>query len=449
MNESLIAELSDPGLWENWLAQFSDWAETSLFTTDTLLEITIIAVAALLAWPVAARLEKKFARLLSYQSRFAVLDRLWRTMREIDFPAVWLFLQWISVLVTTQMELRNTTLIVTTSLLTAWVAVRLATVVVPNPFLSRTIATTAWIIAALNIIGLLDEAVLVLNDASVTLGQVTVSALTIIQGLIALGILLWVTTLAGQLIEGRLKTSKNLSPSVQVLSAKLIRIILGALAFLSALAIVGVDLTALAVFGGAIGVGLGFGLQKIFANLVSGFILLLDKSIKPGDVIAVKNYYGRVDSLGARYVSVTTRDGIEHLIPNEELIINQVENWSHSQNLVRLRKKIGVHYKADIHKARSLCLEAADETDRILKEPKAACLLSDFGDSSVVLEMRFWIDDPMNGRANVTSELLFRIWDKFHANGIEIPYPQMDLHLRSSSLKQTPGDLQPDDFEVD
>jgi len=125
-----------------------------------------------------------------------------------------------------------------------------------------------------------------------------------------------------------------------------------------------------------------------------------------------------------------------------------VENWSHSQNLLRLRKKIGIHYKADIHLARKLCLEALQETDRILKDPKGVCLLSDFGDSAVILEMRFWIDDPMNGRANVTSDLLIRIWDKFHANGIEIPYPQMDVHLRSSSLGSTPQGLHADDFEV-
>lgn len=449
MEQSLLSEMSDPGLWASWAEQVRAWAESSLFTTATLIELSIILVAALIAWPIALRLEQQFEFILNRPSRYPVMDRLWNTLRDIDFPGVWLFLQWISVLITSGMGVRNTTLVVTTSLLTAWVIVRMATIVVPNPFWSRTIATTAWIIAALNIVGLLDRTMLVLSDASITLGQVTVSALTIIQGLIALGILLWVTTVLGQLIEGRLKSSSSLSPSIQVLSAKLIRIVLGAFAFLSALAIVGVDLTALAVFGGAIGVGLGFGLQKIFANLVSGFILLLDKSIKPGDVIAVQNYYGRVDSLGARYVSVTTRDGIEHLIPNEELIVNRVENWSHSQNLLRLRKKIGVHYKADIHKARELCLEAAAETTRILKDPKAVCLLSDFGDSSVVLEMRFWIDDPMNGRANVTSELLTRIWDKFHANGIEIPYPQMDLHLRSSSLKTPAGGLYADDSEVE
>jgi small-conductance mechanosensitive channel len=216
------------------------------------------------------------------------------------------------------------------------------------------------------------------------------------------------------------------------------RISFGAVAFIMALAIVGVDLTAFAVVGGAVGVGIGFGLQRIFANLISGFILLMDKSIKPGDVIVVADSYGRVDALTARYVSVTTRDGVEHLIPNEELIINRVENWSHSQTLLRLRQVVGVHYNADLHKAIELCKEAAAETNRILNEPAPNCLVLEFGDSAVNLEMRVWINDPMNGRANVMSELLICIWDKFQEHGIEIPYPQRDLHLRSSDIGKLP-----------
>ena len=306
---------------------------------------------------------------------------------------------------------------------------------VSNPLLSLIISIAACITAALNIVGLLDNTITFLRDTAFSFGKVNVSLLTVVQGLLALGVLLWITKIVGQLIEGRIKLSANLSPSMKALSTKLLHIVLAVVAVIVALKIVGINLTAFAVFGGAIGVGLGFGLQKIFANLVSGFILLLDKSIKPGDVIAIGNYYGRVDSLGARYVSVSTRDGIEHLIPNEELITTRVENWSHSQNLLRIRKSIGVHYKSDIRKAIALCLEAAEETPRILKDPAAACHLMEFAESSVKLELRFWIDDPMNGRANVVSALLLSIWDKFHEHGIEIPYPQSDIHIRSSALK--------------
>jgi small-conductance mechanosensitive channel len=345
-----------------------------------------------------------------------------------------LLVQWVIVATMAYLEYRHAALVVTSSLLTAWIVINVATVFVANPFWSLTIAITAWIVAALNILGLLSSTIAVLDSAAISFGQVNISALTLVQGLIALGILLWVTTVVGHIFDRRIKSSPNLTPSIKVLSTKLVRIGLAVVAVVFALKIVGIDLTAFAVVGGAIGVGLGFGLQKIFANLVSGFILLLDKSIKPGDVIAIDDYYGRVESLGARYVSVLTRDGIEHLIPNEELITTRVENWSHSQDLLRIRKTIGVHYKSDVRKAIALCLEAAAETPRVLKEPAAVCHLQEFADSSVNLELRFWIDDPMNGRANVVSAIQLAVWDKFHEHGIEIPYPQRDLHFRSTSV---------------
>lgn len=431
---ALIDNLASSEFWTDLFESTQEWLTTEVFVTDTLLEIFLVLLAASLALPLANRARPPLERWASEHSKIPLLKRFWNTGLTIVFPALWLILQWLAVFAFTQWGIRSNTMVVVASLITAWIIIRLATVAVPNPFWSKTISVTAWFIAALNILGLLDNTIAVLDGAAFSLGQVSISALTIIQGLLTLGVLLWITAIVGHLIEGQLKSSTNLTPSIQVLSIKLVHIGLGTFAFLSALAIVGVDLTALAVVGGAVGVGLGFGLQKIFANLVSGFILLLDKSIKPGDVIAVPGYYGRVDSLGARYVSVTTRDGIEHLIPNEEMVINRVENWSHSHSLLRLRKTVGVHYKTDIHQALALCKEAAAETPRILDDPGPNPLLVDFGDSSVNIEIRFWINDPMNGRANVTSDLLIRIWDKFHANGIEIPYPQRDLHLRTTDI---------------
>lgn len=435
----IIDQITDPAIWAVWLESLQQWFASDVLVIDTLICLGIIAFAGTIAWPIASRLRRQIDQIRERQAHFPILVRVWQTVRNITFPAIWLLLQWISVLATEQWEITNTSLVVTTSLLTAWVIIETATILVRSEFWSRSIAITAWVIAALNILGALNPTVEFLDGVSFSIGQASFSILTIMQALVTLGILLWISSVAGQITEGKLKSSKNLSPSIQVLTIKFMRISLGAIAFILALGIVGVDLTAFAVVGGAIGVGIGFGLQKIFANLISGFILLMDKSIKPGDVIVVADYYGRVDSLTARYVSVTTRDGVEHLIPNEELIINRVENWSHSQNLLRLRQVVGVHYKADLHKAVELCKEAASETNRILSDPAPNCLVKGFGDSSVDLELRVWINDPMNGRANVISELLTRIWDKFHANDIEIPYPQRDLHLRSSDIGTLPG----------
>jgi len=437
-DDNTMAEgIAGGNVWSNWLSEIELWANTYLLTRETLIELSLIVIAASLAWPLSVFVRNKLQVQGEKNAQFALLRRLWTALRGLAFPIVWLAIQWIIVAVMAYLGYRHAALVVTSSLLTAWIVISLAAVFVANPLWSLTISITAWIVAALNIVGLLDDTIAMLDGAVMTFGQVNVSALTIVQGLIALAVLLWITTVAGTLVEGRIKSSPNLTPSIKVLSTKLLRISLAIVAVVIALKIIGMDLTAFAVFGGAIGVGLGFGLQKIFANLVSGYILLIDKSIKPGDVIAIADDYGRVDSLGARYVSVLTRDGIEHLIPNEELITTRVENWSHSQNLLRIRKTVGVHYRSDVRKAIALCLEAADETPRILKEPAPVCHLQEFGDSSVNLELRIWIDDPMNGRANVVSQMQLLIWDKFHEHGIEIPYPQRDLHLRSSALESS------------
>ena len=209
------------------------------------------------------------------------------------------------------------------------------------------------------------------------------------------------------------------------------RLLLYTLAVLAVLNSLGIDLTALAVFSGAVGLGIGFGLQKVFSNLISGFILLLDKSVKPGDIIALGDTYGAINRLSARYVSVITGDGTEHLIPNEELISQRVENWSFSSENVRIHIPVGVSYNTDPRRAMALCVEAAEDTPRILSEPKPTCLMSGYGESSVDLELLAWISDPVNGILNVKSALYLSIWDKFKAHNIEIPFPQRDLHIRA------------------
>ena len=216
---------------------------------------------------------------------------------------------------------------------------------------------------------------------------------------------------------------------MQVLTAKLAKVVLLTLAVVVALNAVGIDLTAFAVFSGAIGVGVGFGLQKVVSNLISGVILLLDRSIKPGDVIEIAGTYGWITRLNARFVSVSTRDGIEHLIPNEDLITQRVTNWSYSDDRVRLHVAVGIGYLCDVREAMRLCVEAAKAVKRVLETPAPICLLKAFGDSSIDLELRFWIRDPRNGTANIRSEVMLGIWDSFREHGIEFPYPQRDIHL--------------------
>ena len=202
------------------------------------------------------------------------------------------------------------------------------------------------------------------------------------------------------------------------------------MALLIGLNAVGIDLTAFAVFSGAVGVGIGFGLQKIVSNFVSGIILLLERSIKPGDVIEVGSTFGSVTYLGARYASVRGRDGKEYLIPNENLITNQVVNWSYSSLLVRLDVPFGVGYESDLHTVRELAVEVAAQTKRVLATPAPVCHVTEFGDSAVNLLLRFWIEDPGNGVTNIKGAVLLGLWDAFRQHHIELPFPQRELRIR-------------------
>jgi small-conductance mechanosensitive channel len=404
-----------------------------LLVPSTLVQLIIVALAFIGARFMAPRLRAWIER---QAKRRGLEDRLKagaRALAPLTLPVCWLSLQWLSVFVAAGMGWPHALVRTTVSLLTAWVVIRLTSGLVRDPVWSKAVALTVWTIAALNILKLLQPTIVLLDQLALSLGGLRISALAVIKAMLALAVLLWLATFASRLLERRIKSAPNLTPSIQVLFTKLLKIVLVTIAVVAALGSVGIDLTAFAVFSGAVGVGIGFGLQKVVANLISGVILLLDRSVKPGDVIAVGDSYGWIDSLGARYVSVVTRDGIEHLIPNEELIANRVENWSYSNNRVRLRTPIGIGYGADVRQAIALCLEAAAATGRVLKSPEPVCLVSGFGDSSVDLELRFWINDPANGTANVRSAVLLGIWDRFHEHGIEIPFPQRDLHLRSAT----------------
>jgi small-conductance mechanosensitive channel len=223
---------------------------------------------------------------------------------------------------------------------------------------------------------------------------------------------------------------------MQVLGAKLAQILLLGGAFFIGLKAIGIDLTGLAVLSGAIGVGLGFGLQKVVSNLVSGLIILLDKSIKPGDVISLGETFGWINSLGARYVSVVTRDGREYLIPNEDFITNEVVNWSHSDRFVRLDLKFGTAYGDDPHEVRRVAIDAAKGVSRVLSGGKRApvCHIIGFGDSSVDYVLRFWIDDPTGGLTNIRGNVYLALWDAFKDAGVSIPFPQREVRVMNDAL---------------
>jgi len=206
------------------------------------------------------------------------------------------------------------------------------------------------------------------------------------------------------------------------------------LAFLIAISSAGINLSALSIIGGALGVGIGFGLQKVTSNLISGFLLLFDRSIRPGDVISIGDRFGWVQKLGARYAVVRDRNGVDTLIPNEELITSQVINWSYGDRHIRIKISVQISYEDDPELAIRLMEEASEISGRVLCDPPPACRLLGFGDNGIDLELRVWIDDPEEGVNNVRTEVNLEIWRRFREHGVTIPYPQRDLHLKSGPL---------------
>ena len=317
------------------------------------------------------------------------------------------------------------------SIATVWLVASLITRHVENRFMAKILTAAIWIVAALQLLGLMPITVDVLDAAAVTIGETRLSLLAVVKAFAILALLLWAATLLSRFTEARVQKIEEISPSVRVLTGKLVRIALFTVAIMIGLQTIGFNLTGLTVFSGAVGVGVGFGLQKVVSNLVSGVILLVDKSIKPGDVIEVGNTFGWIAELGGRYVSVLTRDGREYLIPNEDLITNQVINWSHTDPRVRLEVKFGVSYDSDPHLVRKIAVEAAVKPKRVLSRPVPVCHLVDFGDSSIDFVLRFWISDPSVGVVNIKGEVLLALWDALKDNGISIPYPHRDVLIRN------------------
>jgi len=328
-----------------------------------------------------------------------------------------------------QFPSRRYVLVLVATIATAWLAIRLAAQLVRNRALRRVVIWGLSIYATLYYLDLLDEAANFLDAVAVNFGGVHLSALSLLQAVVVTGVLFTLARLSTQAATRRIRGNVDISRSMQELLVKMLQVGLYGAAFFIGLKAIGFDLTGFAVLSGAIGVGLGFGLQKVVSNLVSGVIILLDKSVKPGDVISLGETFGWIEELGARYVSVVTRDGKEYLIPNEDLITGQVVNWSHTNDLVRLDLKFGTSYGDDPHRVRAIAVQAAAASARVLNSPAPVCHITDFGNSSVDYVLRFWIRDPSAGLTNIRGAVYLALWDAFKENGISIPFPQREVRI--------------------
>jgi len=312
----------------------------------------------------------------------------------------------------------------------AWVVIQLFAAVILPPGWAKGVAVTVGSVFALEMIGVLDHLIGYMDSLALSFKDQRISVLEVLQAGLMLAVMLPLINRLCQFIEELLERIGGVNPRVKVLVSKLTKAGLYTLAIVTVLDLVGINLQMLTVFSGAVGLGLGFGLQKVVSNLVSGVILLLDNSIKPGDVIEVGGVYGWVESMNARFASMVTRDGKALLIPNDDLISNKVVNWSFTGPTVRAKIPVSVAYSTDLKAAMALMLEACKGRDRILENPKPTVLLKDFGADGIGLELRIWIQHPQQGMANVASEVQMAIWEGFREHGVEFPFPQRDLHLK-------------------
>lgn len=373
----------------------------------------------------------------------ARLERVEFGIHHVLLPTVWTLFQWITVAACREYQWNTVLNQGLAEVLTAWMVVRYVSLLSLQGAIQNAVALSVYAIAALDVLGVLPHVLSIMESVAVGIGELHVSLLSVIKGGGTLFLLLWLTTAISKRVERGLKGARGIERSLQELFSKLIRVSFLAFSVLVALSNMGLDLSAFAIFGGAIGVGIGFGLQKVVSNLICGIILLLDRSIKPGDVIALEQgkAYGEINKLGARCVSVRTRSGKEHLIPNEDFITHKSENWSYSDSRIRLSIPMRAGLDSDVHLVLKLLVDAASGVERVLLTPPPGARLRGFSDSCIDFELRVWIEDPHNGVSKVKSDIYVNIWDLFGSNKINIPHPQRDLHvIQRSAFNQAEVD---------
>jgi len=411
---------------ERALAQFlqSFWNEATLY------QLLLVLLGAAVAFAAGRRVEPRLeARARRIQGNPDLLRLVIALMRRAGWMLLvaYLFLLRLALIAAGQPD----QLVAVALILAAtWLGLAVLTRLIRNRTLARLVALAGWLYVAVLVLGAEGPVTAALDYTAITVGTLRISALTIAKTALVATAVIWLALFVSHLIENRLNRSEDVSPSFKVLFTKLIRIVLVLMAGAFALTATGVDLTALTVISGAVGVGVGFGLQKVVSNFISGIIILLDRSVKPGDTIELGDTFGWIHELRARFVSVITRDGRKYLIPNEDFITQQVINWSYSDRYVRLDVDFGVSYDSDPHAVSALAIAAAKTVERVSDYKEPVCWLTAFGDSALELKLRFWITDPQNGLTNVRGQVLLALWDALKAAGVEIPFPRRDVSLR-------------------
>jgi len=369
-----------------------------------------------MGWPAPLRL---FMRVFVSCASTVVFALLMTVARVVMISATW--------------PSRSYLLVISAKLALAWLIIRLVTSVIRNEFIVRLVAISAWLVAALSIVGQLGPTIDALDSVAIDLGGLRLSPLLLIKLGVLLAVALWLSNLTSNFLEVRIRQSRDLTPSIQVLLVKMVRLALMLLAITMVMSAVGINLSALAIFSGAIGVGIGFGLQKIVANFISGVILLADKSVKPGDLVTIGDSSGRISAMNTRYISVAAGDGREFLIPNEDLITQKVVNWTYTDKNTLVKVNFGTNYDADPRLVCQLAIDIAAASPRATKPKPPNCLLIEFAEAGMKFSLTFWIADP-DGMDAVKSDVMLALWDAFKREGIRVPYPVREIRIRGGAL---------------
>lgn len=281
----------------------------------------------------------------------------------------------------------------------------------------------------LDIFGILEPTIIYLDQYALKIGTIRISVYLMIKAFIVLLLLFWLSNMILRKSKSYIENSKTIKPSTKSIISKFIDIIVYSFVIVALLKILGVDMTTFAVLGGAIGVGIGFGLQKIASNFISGIILLFEKSVEIGDIVELDggNIYGIIKYFGGRYTLVEGSDGKEIMIPNEDFITGKVTNWTYSNNRARIEINIGVAYESDLQKVQDLMMSCAAEHPRCLKYPEIECFVTNFGEYDIKFSLFFWVSDIVQGRAGAKSDVMMSIWQKLKENNIRIPVPQREI----------------------
>lgn len=419
------------------IAQATNYAYVAyeyLRRPEVLFQLALVFVLILPAWFLSKRIEPLFEqRVRQVKGMPGLMRVLVSFLRRLE----WLFyviLVSIAYLTTSAFGWpeSNYILYVVMLLSAAWFAINVVSHAIRSRLFRKVFAFVVWVFVSASILGVADDIASTLDSIGFNIGSFRISVLRLLQAVVFAGGLLWGALALGNFLDRRIQKVEELTPSLRVLLGKMLRIGLIVFAVMIAMQSLNLDLTALTVLSGAVGVGIGFGLQKVVSNFISGIIILLDQSIKPGDTITLGETFGWIRELRARFVSVVTRDGREYLIPNEDFITTQVVNWSFSDRFVRLDVPFGVSYDSDPHEVTRLAIDAAGGVERVDNTYKPpVCWMTEFGDSSINFVLRFWIDDPQGGLTNIRGKVLLALWDSFKEHNIKIPFPHREVIMRT------------------